>query len=82
MKNEKTISLIDRFVVIGPDHEELSRQANNGKHTTHNIKILEDYKSSNLKESHNENYTDNIPSVTYLNPVLFPRWNNLFGNQR
>ena len=78
MKNEKTISLIDRFLVIGPDNEELSSHRDVTKHITHNVKILEEYKSSNLKESHNENYIENITSVTYLNPVLLPRRNNIF----
>jgi hypothetical protein len=69
MKNEKQVNppLIDRILIIGTDEEEFtgSLSTNRKELNTNNpdIKILEDYKSKNLKECSNENYIENIPSV-------------------
>jgi hypothetical protein len=82
MKNEKTITLIDRLLVIGLSHEEIISQTNPPKHISHNAKILEEYKSSNLKEAHNENYIDNITSVFFFKPVLFSFWYNILRLKR
>jgi hypothetical protein len=81
MKNEKLqrSPLIDRILVIGPNEEELyehfTRKSKESNISNINLKILEDYKSHNLRESSNENYIENITSVNFiLTSVLLTRW--------
>jgi hypothetical protein len=69
MKNEKQINppLVDRILIIGVNEEDLKdtiwkRTKDTGLDDL-NIRILEDYRSNHLKESSNDNYIENIPSV-------------------
>jgi hypothetical protein len=67
MKNEKFSNIIDRFLILGLDSNEITSRLNSAKPTTNtisnNIKILEEYKSTYLKDPPDENYTENITSV-------------------
>ncbi len=69
MKNEKFSTIIDKFLILGLDRDEIMSRLNSAKPQTNtisnNIKILEEYKSSQLKESSDENYTENITSVIF-----------------
>jgi hypothetical protein len=54
MKNERTESIIDRFLVIGLDSNDIISHINSLKQTkpstqSYNAKILEEYKSTNIK---------------------------------
>ena len=67
MKNEKTYPLIERFLIIGADPDEVNKVLSNNKININELKyvrlkILEEYKSNSLKEL-NENYIDNTTSV-------------------
>ena len=68
MKNEKVYPLIERFLIIGADPDEINKVLCNNKinineYKNVKLKILEEYKSNSLKEI-NENYIDNTTSVS------------------
>jgi hypothetical protein len=70
MKNDKQINppLIDRILIIGIDEEDLKEILDKSCSLEDiNIHILEDYRSNHLKESTNDNYIENIPSVSIPN---------------
>ena len=71
LKKEKISSpLVERILTIGVSSDELlkffnQKKINISEVTNLKIKILEEYKSNDLKESINDNYIENITIVTY-----------------
>jgi hypothetical protein len=76
LSDKKTIPpLIERILIIGVSQEDVTlllSQKTNNTHISENlksikIKILDEYKSNELREQNKENYKENIPTVNNLN---------------
>ena len=83
ISDKKTIPpLIDRILIIGVSQEDvtllLSKRSNNTQLSENlkslQIKILDEYKSNELREQNKENYKENIPTV--YNKIRFTHSNS------